>query len=191
MLHISGKIELIFTKTEPQLWTSFGLLDRRKVTDLADITEFEYDVRVCQSITPDSYAVRLKPRRRVLQYVPVGYHLRIGRSDGGHSDATDVERSYTPVPPACMPGDEPLAAGEVPLLVKRYAGGVMSGLLTCTPDIAAAGRSLRLSQPRGAFSLYKTRLHTRVAMLAAGSGLTPMLSVLEYMLERTSNKMYV
>lgn len=132
--------------------------------------------------------MHLKPRRRVLQHVPVGYHLRIASSNSGAT----VERSYTPVPPAFMPGDEPLEAAIVPLLVKRYAGGALSvPLTTTTPADARTGEPLRLSQPRGAFSLYKTRLHTRVAMLAAGSGLTPMLSVLAYMLERTSNKMWV
>lgn len=192
LFYIPGKIELIFAKAQPQLWTSFGLLDRRKVADLADtITSFEYDVCASRPINSDSFAVHLKPRRRVLQHVPVGYHLRIASSDS----AASVERSYTPVPPACMPDDVPLEAAIVPLLVKRYAGGALSVPLTAVvvkpPADATVREPLRLSQPRGAFSLYKTRLHTRVAMLAAGSGLTPMLSVLAYMLQRTSNKMWV
>lgn len=179
---IAGKIELIFKKELPQLWTSFGILDRRKVTDLNEITTFEYDVSAREEITPDSCALLLKPRDQVVQYVPVGYHLRIASpGDAG------CERSYTPVPIAFMPTEMRAAdAASLPLLVKSYATGSLSRYLARAEPLA---ESLCVSQPRGAFSLYKTRLHTRVAMLAAGSGLTPMLSVLDYMLERTSNKM--
>lgn len=176
---------------QPALWTSFGLLDRRKVTDLTDISAFEYDVAECRPTTHDSFAVLLRPRRRVLQHVPIGYHLRIGRR---RPDGAEVERSYTPVPVAFMRGERngaelQMDADVVPLLVKRYDGGALSERLTQDAVDGQRVDPLRLSQPRGAFSLYRTRLHTRVAMLAAGSGLTPMLSVLEYMLERTSNRM--
>lgn len=78
-----GKIELVFKKEEPMLWISFGTLERRKLSDLDEITSFEYDSVQREQITHDSYAVILMPNTRVIQHIPVGYHLRITHSEKG------------------------------------------------------------------------------------------------------------
>lgn len=75
-VYSTGKIELIFTKSVPELWTSFGLLDRRKTTEL-DQFYFAYDVINRVPITHDSYAIILKPKEKVLQHFPIGYHVNI------------------------------------------------------------------------------------------------------------------
>lgn len=74
---------MVFKKKEPNLWISFGTLERRKLSDIDDITNFAYDSVQREQITHDSYAVILKPKARVLQHVPVGYHLRITYSENG------------------------------------------------------------------------------------------------------------
>lgn len=65
------------------LWISFGTLERRKLSDIEDITSFAYDAIECEQITHDSYAVILMPDTRVVQYVPIGYHLRITHLEQG------------------------------------------------------------------------------------------------------------
>lgn len=75
---------MIFKKEVPQLWISFGNLDRRKVTDVEEDTSFVYNTVCREPIARDSFAVILLPEQRVLQHVPVGYHLRITYLDKGN-----------------------------------------------------------------------------------------------------------
>lgn len=60
----------------PALWTSFGILDRRKTTEL-DQFYIEYDVINRVPITHDSYAIILKPKEKILQHFPIGYHINL------------------------------------------------------------------------------------------------------------------
>lgn len=103
-------------------------------------------------------------------------------------DQNEVTRSFTPVPTSFLPPSCSITTTCVPMLIKRYATGTLSKYLTSIDPFA---NGLRISQPKGSLSLYKIRMHTKVAMLAAGSGLTPMLSIINYLLARTSNKMCV
>lgn len=79
----TGKIELVFRKEEPMLWISFGNLERRKINNIEEVTSFVYDSVQREQITHDSFAVILMPKLRVIQHVPVGYHLRITSSGKG------------------------------------------------------------------------------------------------------------
>lgn len=195
----------MFKKEKPMLWISFGTLERRKLSDIDEVTSLAYHSVQRVEITHDSYAVILMPNARVLQHIPVGYHLRISYLDKGLifrfllllsyefllisvPDQIEVTRSFTPVPITFLPPSCSVTPTCVPLLIKRYETGTLSKYLTSVDPLAIG---LQISQPKGTFSLYKIRMHTKVAMLAAGSGLTPMLSILNYLLARTNNKMCV
>ncbi|XP_055706655.1 cytochrome b5 reductase 4 isoform X2 [Phlebotomus papatasi] len=175
----SGKIELVFGKTQPALWTSFGLMERKKVTDL-EVGVREFDAIQCQKFNHDSYAVILEPKRRLLQIHPIGYHVSVtARVQGGD----EVTRSYTPVPVSYLP--VPCPTNCIGLLVKSYSSGMLSKHITRQSPLASA---IKVSQPRGGFALYRLRNHCRIALLAAGSGITPILGIVDYLLERSNNK---
>lgn len=72
----TGKIELCFTKVIPALWTNFGLLDRRKTTELTNCF-VEYDVITRVQISHDSYAIIIKPKQSIIQHFPIGYHISV------------------------------------------------------------------------------------------------------------------
>lgn len=72
----TGKIECIFRKRVPAVWTNFGLLTREKITDLSNYT-YLYDVIERVQITHDSYALVLKPKQSIVQALPVGYHVSV------------------------------------------------------------------------------------------------------------------
>ncbi|XP_058117878.1 cytochrome b5 reductase 4 [Anopheles ziemanni] len=176
----TGKIELMFTKLCPALWTSYGQMTYERCEN-CEMQLHEYDVATRVEITHDSCALLLRPKNNcLLQVTPVGYHVSVSASiEGGEY----VSRSYTPVPAAWISTDCP--ATSVPLLVKSYQDGCLSKQLTRPAPLAT---SLQLSQPSGNFALSKLRHHNRFALLAAGSGLTPMLALLDYLLDRTSNR---
>ncbi|XP_050090054.1 cytochrome b5 reductase 4 isoform X2 [Anopheles aquasalis] len=175
----SGKIELQFGKEVPALWTAFGEMQHERKEN-CEMQLNEYDVATRLEITHDSCALLLQPKsNRLLQITPVGYHVSVSASIDGEY----VSRSYTPVPARSVGTDCPGTC--VPLLVKSYADGSLSKHLTRPVPLAT---SLQVSQPSGIFVLSKLRYHNRFALLAAGSGLTPMLALLSYLLERNSNR---
>lgn len=67
---------MCFTKATPALWTNFGLLDRRKTTELANCF-IEHDVITRVQISHDSYAIIIKPKQNILQHFPIGYHISV------------------------------------------------------------------------------------------------------------------
>ncbi len=64
--------------------------------------------------------------------------------------------------------------GRLAITVKRKAGGVVSQWLHST---VRAGQVLTLGKPRGHFTLGDPRVQRKVLMLAAGSGITPIASM--------------
>uniref|UniRef100_A0AAG5DSF7 Cytochrome-b5 reductase n=1 Tax=Anopheles atroparvus TaxID=41427 RepID=A0AAG5DSF7_ANOAO len=176
----TGKIELMFTKLCPALWTSYGQMTYAR-RENCEMQLHEYDVATRLEITHDSCALLLRPKNNcLLQVTPVGYHVSVSASIAG---GEFVSRSYTPVTAVWIGTDCP--GTFVPLLVKSYQDGCLSKQLTRAAPLATA---LQLSQPSGNFVLSKLRHHNRFALLAAGSGLTPMLALLDYLLDRTSNR---
>ncbi|XP_059608647.1 cytochrome b5 reductase 4 isoform X2 [Phlebotomus argentipes] len=175
----SGKVELVFGKAQPALWTSFGTMDRKRVTDV-EVGVREFDAITCHQFNHDSYAVVLRPKRRLLQFHPIGYHVSITARVNGGGEAT---RSYTPVPESHLPVPCPVSC--IALLVKSYASGMLSRHVTQQKSLVSG---LKVSQPRGGFILNGLRGHSRVALLAAGSGITPILGIVDYLLERSNNR---
>lgn len=72
----TGKIECIFRKHVPALWTNFGLITREKLTDLSNCT-YLYNVVERTQITHDSYALVLEPKQSIVQTLPIGHHISV------------------------------------------------------------------------------------------------------------------
>lgn len=72
----TGKIECIFRKCVPALWTNFGLMKPNKLTDLSNCT-YLYNVIERVQITHDSYALVLEPKQSLVQTLPIGHHISI------------------------------------------------------------------------------------------------------------------
>lgn len=89
-----GKIECIFRKCVPALWTNFGLLAREQVTDLSNYT-YLYDVIERVQITHDSYALVLKPRQSIVHVLPIGYHVSVTANVEGAYDHTVADGPIT------------------------------------------------------------------------------------------------
>ena len=176
----SGKIEVIFHKLLPGLWTDFGQMETDKMMPY-DFSPMEYDIDKQINITHNSYALILRPKNNSLLHVtPLGHHIAIKAQVNGET----VTRSYTPVPNSYMPLECPTTC--IPLLVKAYPNGALSTHITRPCPHAT---SLQVLPPTGNFMLQKIKHHNRVALLAAGSGITPILGVLDYLIERSTNKL--
>lgn len=176
----TGKVEIVFNKLLPGLWTNYGTMEYDQKENY-ELELNEYDVATRIEITHDSCVLLFRPKNNsILQLTPIGHHISVSAPIEGEF----VTRSYTPVPANAVPTDCPPTF--IPLLVKTYPHGALSRHLTRPVPLAT---SLQLSQPSGNFALAKLKHHNRIALLAAGSGITPMLALLNYLLERTSNRM--
>ncbi|XP_063696502.1 cytochrome b5 reductase 4 isoform X2 [Culicoides brevitarsis] len=175
----TGKIELLFMKTEPNLWTSYGTMEREKITDL-DSKMYEYDVQGREELTHDSRALLLTAKEKVQMITPIGFHVNLTANING----SNITRSYTPIPRTFSPLNG--TPGNIPLLVKSC--GALSQYITRSLPFAS---QLKVSRPMGTFQLTSVKDHRRFALLAAGSGLTPMLTLMEYLLKRSTNKVEV
>lgn len=88
----------------------------------------------------------------------------------------EVSRSYTPVPPSFLKNNEPpgLIINFLCLIVKRYTDGALSPSITSLQP----GKYLKLSNCMGSFVVESFDEYKIIHMLAAGTGLTPMLGII-------------
>uniref|UniRef100_A0A0A1WQE6 Cytochrome b5 reductase 4 n=1 Tax=Zeugodacus cucurbitae TaxID=28588 RepID=A0A0A1WQE6_ZEUCU len=180
----TGKIEVTLTKTEPALWPTFGAhtVTKSLVGETEDM-QFEYEVVKCTDFNHDSFVLCLRGIQDTLLVLPMGYHMSVAALINGDL----IRRSYTPVLGKFLP--QPYADNEsnstnLNFLIKSYADGILSTHLRQKQN----GQMLLLSTPHGNFRLQRLQAHRQIALIAAGSGLTPMLNLIEHLLKRNTNR---
>ncbi|XP_044759079.1 cytochrome b5 reductase 4 isoform X2 [Coccinella septempunctata] len=178
-----GKVELSFKKVEHALWRNYGVLKQTSKTgeSLARQQKTAYALFNKMELAKDVFLIELRRKSRATMYPPIGYHVRVFTGP----DDEDVSRSYTPVPKPRVMFPKPfnfLQGGtDIYLVVKRYETGRMSRYI-CDSEV---GTELYLSRPlSGGFDPIRIHDKCRFLMLAAGTGLTPMLSLMVFVLHR-------
>lgn len=173
----SGKIEICFSKTQPNVWPGYGTLNE-STEDLLEDTWFEFEILENQSFNRDSFELRLRGKENTIILVPVGYHL----SFRCKINDSEVSRKYTPIPKefSVINSDYPT---DLYFLLKTYDKGLVPNHIQNLP----LNSSLSVSLPKGSIMLEKFLGHTKIALLAAGSGITPMLSLTTHLLSRKSS----
>jgi len=142
--------------------------------------------------THDTVCLVLRPsnkngRHNYLRF-RAGQHVQFRRTiqlkDGGGESSFDLIRSYTPVPvqfthPNGKEGQATASSSDLYFLIKIY----LNGALTPALGLLRPGDTIDISDPSGDFILSPVignDLNKEVVlyMLAAGTGITPMLSIL-------------
>lgn len=113
-----------------------------------------------------------EPLREAFAFEP-GQFLTLRADIGGH----DVRRSYS----ISSPRSRLAKHGEVTLGIRPVEGGVFSNWAATR---LKAGDTLRVMPPDGRFTVHKPRAIHRVGF-AAGSGITPILSIMASTLEES------
>ena len=98
--------------------------------------------------------------------LPIGKHINIQ----AEIDGVKVSRSYTPV-------SKPNDTGRFELLVKSYENGRMSTYLTNMK----INQTISVRGPIGRFK-YIPNKHSRIGLIAGGTGITPCLQLIRYVL---------
>lgn len=85
----------------------------------------------------------------------------------------NVSRPYTPVWPLVETTDYgPISEDTLCLLVKCYPNGILSQHLCSLHQ----GDSIEVSRPQGSFECWTSK--TNLILMAAGTGITPMISII-------------
>ncbi|XP_022229502.2 cytochrome b5 reductase 4 [Drosophila obscura] len=180
----TGKIELVLAKEEPAPWISYGTHTTSKLDSLDTQQEtYEYEVLDCNDFNHDSFELSLQSvQKEILMVLPVGHHVNIQVPLNGDV----IQRSYTPVDHTYLPSETNSLASCSCLhfLIKRYTNGPVSGHL----HQLKAGSRVHLSSPRGGLVLSDLSANRNILLLAAGSGLTPILSLIPHLLKRNTNR---
>ncbi|XP_047368677.1 cytochrome b5 reductase 4 isoform X1 [Vespa velutina] len=177
----SMEVDFTFRKKDKTLWKTQGnhTLSREPITNKR--TYKEYEVLSNTSLCKLVHLLVLRAKDS-LELIPIGRHLEAKIKVAG----VEISRYYTPVPACLHPEDmAPNYTSDcICLMIKQYEDGALS------PSITAlnAKEKLTLSNGLGVFVVESFDRYSVVHMLAAGTGLTAMLGIIQRCLARRNVK---
>ncbi|XP_049673664.1 cytochrome b5 reductase 4 isoform X2 [Accipiter gentilis] len=176
-----GKVEFILKKKDNIHWKMLGQALESHNTFIKR-TERGLFYRQCKlvsktEVTHDTKLLCLMLPRSTHLCVPIGQHVYLKQTIAG----TDVVKPYTPVLPFL-----PLDFKEPPrhdgahlyLMIKIYS----CGLFTQALDHLQIGDYISVSNPEGNFKKSQVQTSEDLFLLAAGTGFTPMVKLLNFAL---------
>lgn len=173
----SGRVELEFTKKEEGFWSTYGINDKDHALIASAVDEIEkYHKARIISINQVTHNVRtfvFKFVEKVLMWVPIGHDVRIR----GIIEGIDYAKQYTPIPPYLPYGEPTLKHWHqdyICFMVKYYSEGALTPYLfgKREQDIVEIGGM------SGNFDVRRLSQIKELYLIAAGSGLSPMLRLL-------------
>lgn len=180
-----GKIEIVLQKKETVSWKCLGdPLEKHDSFIPKKDTGLYY--RQCQLISKEDvthdtrlFCLMLPPSTHL--QVPVGQHVYLKLSVKG----AEIVKPYTPVSESLLSDfKEPVPPNKhIYFLIKVYP----AGLLTPELDRLQIGDFVSVSGPEGSFKVSKLQEVEDLFLLAAGTGFTPMVTVLNYALTHISS----
>ncbi|KAI4456283.1 cytochrome b5 reductase 4 family member [Holotrichia oblita] len=178
----TGKIELIFKKVDSQIWENYGTLRQRYEEQPVMDLKLKYSVINKLQVNQNTCLLELERVDTTKLTVPLGKHIRVF----GKVKGEEMSRSYTPVPNSLFSKYKPqvYTSDNICLMIKSYPNGNISRFI-CSRNKYDV---VELSRPLGTFNLVDLEQRELFLMLAGGTGLTPMLGLLSFLLERRVKK---
>ncbi|XP_066597171.1 cytochrome b5 reductase 4 isoform X2 [Prorops nasuta] len=175
------EVEFTFSKKEKNLWKCHGSHTLSKESSTESRTYREYEVVTNLNLCKLVNFLVLRSQG-FLGIIPAGRHLEAKMNVMG----MEVSRSYTPVPPCLHPEDMvPNYADDcICLMIKKYPDGALSPSITALQP----GQTVTLSNALGAFVVESFDRYTVIHLLAAGTGLTAFLAIIQRALAKFNIK---
>lgn len=176
------QVDFTFLKLEKMPWINYGQQTILRDTSRTRIFR-EYEVVTNILLSREVHLLVLRAKD-FLQIITPGRHVLAKMADMDMMVGKNFSRPYTPVPPCLHPDDMPpnYTTNCQCLIIKKYPDGALSPSITSLH----LGRTLLLSSVMGTFSIEKYDSYRVIHMVAAGTGLTPMLSIIQRSLARRS-----
>lgn len=171
------KVDVQFQKRSEKMWPNIGIPcdDNEKTSKFQG--EPEHDIMYIETVLPVTHNTKLfvlSYEKKIYTLFPLGHHIKLYAEIEG----LQVSRCYTPVPPSLCPDEIPpqWQAHHICLMVKEYPNGQITPWL-CGQ---APGNTLEISGPEGSFDASRLSTVSHLYLLAAGTGVTPMLSLVKW-----------
>ena len=179
----TGKVELEFEKKEEGIWNTYGENDKNHGMMMTRVDEIEeYHKAKIININQITHNVRtfvFKFVDKVLMWVPIGHDVRIR----GIIEGIDYAKQYTPIPPYLPHGEPTLRHWHhdyMCFMVKYYSEGALTPYLFGKKEqdvVEIGGMS-------GNFNIRKLNNVKKLYLIAAGSGLSPMLKIIVWAISK-------
>jgi len=176
-----GKLELGLVKNVAARWQTLGTPQSDHnwfgfVKDMK-VSYRKYKIEAKEKVTHDTIYLQLAAQNNSHMIVPPGQHVHIKQILEG----MEITRSYTPVTNFSGLKDN---GGRLEFLIKIYKDGAVTPLI----DQLNKGDDMEISDYTGDFSTEMLETST-IYLLAAGTGITPMMSILPEI--SSSTKLYL
>ncbi|KAG1663036.1 Cytochrome b5 reductase 4 [Nymphon striatum] len=174
----SGAVEIMLKKENPDInWSSLGtpLAGHKSFIPLRDkdICYNKCSLIKREQVTHDTDVFTFALPEGCKMNVPIGQHVHLRAV----SEGCEISRSYTAIIPNInVPSVENYE--EINLMIKIYK----DGLLTPFIDKLDIGQSIDISEYDGNFEEQYIHKCTHLYLLAAGTGFTPMIRLINYCL---------
>ncbi|PSN43861.1 Cytochrome b5 reductase 4 [Blattella germanica] len=172
----TGKVEVILNKTQPAMWHKLGHKQSEDSAQKNDVTFQLMQVLYMSQVTHNTKLIILRHKDNIVDSAPLGYSVQVQAK----IQDEEVVRSYTPIVAALHADLLPSAWKEdcLCLMIKEYPMGVMSRYV-CNLRV---GDHLAIGRPVGALSSLVNYAH--LILLAAGTGFTPIVQIIQWGLNR-------
>lgn len=173
--HHTGKIELKCLKVKEGMWENFGKLSKVDVSQ--EFEEFDnYTIVQQEKVGRNTYIMTLENHNIAGLHLPLGGHVIMKIDKPG----IVVERCYTPINISYT--SSPTKNALFSLLIKLYPKGELTSKLY---DVTIPLPVL-IKPSVQTFDLKSLEGHSDFLFLAGGTGITPFLNLIIYLLDRKS-----
>ncbi|XP_065057576.1 cytochrome b5 reductase 4-like [Rhopilema esculentum] len=182
----SGKLEVILSKSQTGLkWNSLGqkLNGNGQLCDDKDrnLIKRPCTVAAISQVTSNTKLFSIQLPDRVYYHAPIGHHVILEADVEGLL----VGKNYTV---ALETLKEEISRCEedthayLHLMIKNYEDGALTPVL----DKLLTGDTVSVSDPIGTFTLSRLKMAKQIFMIAAGTGLTPMIRIIDFIIHDKS-----
>ncbi|XP_050534092.1 cytochrome b5 reductase 4 isoform X3 [Daktulosphaira vitifoliae] len=163
----TGKVQIKLFKKNLALWPTFGSIS---VAKYYQINYWKCTLSEIYEVTHNVNFLLFKYEENVYNHVYPGQHVYI---KANLNVGNDVSRPYTPVWPLVETSKYgQILEDKICFLVKTYTHGKLSQYLYSLHP----GDNIEVSKPQGLFKFWTSK--KSIIMLAAGTGLTPMVPII-------------
>ncbi|XP_063862172.1 cytochrome b5 reductase 4-like [Scylla paramamosain] len=172
-----GKVDILLQKQETGVrWSRVGKTlpghgEHLKGKDM-EIEYVECTLVRREAITHNTSLLVLQVPEQTHLPVPVGYHVYL------RSPSKEIVKPYTPVASALSLNSQEEPGRHIHLFIKVYSDGALTPILDALP----VSSTIEVSLPQGTFShdqlTAATTTASHLVLLAAGTGLTPMVKLM-------------
>jgi cytochrome-b5 reductase len=177
----TGKAVIEFEKKTEGLWETYGVDEQDHGLILPNSEEIDkYHHMKIVSVTQLTHDTRnyvLKFEERVCMWVPLGHDVRLRAVIQG----VDTAKQYTPIPPSLphSPAPRHWHHDYICVMVKMYHHGALTPWLFDKKE----NDVIELGGISGKFDINKLTHVTELYMIAAGSGISPMIKLIVWGLQ--------